>query len=117
MLIDGTLSMGHARALLAVADDSLRTRLANRAMAGRLTVREVERLVRHYTIGDRQAAIRSKPAHIQDLEAKLTGELGTRVTIETRRGGQRGRIVIEFYSLDDFDRLTERLGLAPAGQL
>jgi len=117
MLIDGTLSMGHARALLAVADDSLRTRLANRAMAGRLSVRDVERLVRHYTTGDRQAAIRSKPAHIQDLEAKLTGELGTRVTIETRRGGQRGRIVIEFYSLDDFDRITERLGLAPAEQL
>ena len=117
MLIDGTLTMGHARALLAVADDALRTKLANRALAGRLSVREVERLVRYYTTGDREVPIRSKPAHIQDLEAKLTGELGTRVTIETRRTGQRGRIVIEFYSLDDFDRITEQLGLAPTEQL
>ena len=96
MLIDGTLSMGHARALLAVADDALRTRLANRALAGRLSVREVERLVREYMTRNKQRPIHSKPPHIQDLEGKLTGELGTRVTIETRKTGQRGRILIEF---------------------
>ena len=52
-----------------------------------------------------------KAAHIFDLENKLGSELGTKVTIETRKNGQRGKIIIEFYSLDDFDRITESIGL------
>jgi ParB family chromosome partitioning protein len=113
MLIDGQLTMGHARAILALPTDELRHRLANRAMSGRLTVRDVERLVRKYLTDPAQAkktAI-SKPPHISDLEGKLTSHLGTRVTIETRRNGQTGRILIDFYSIEEFDRITERLGL------
>jgi ParB family chromosome partitioning protein len=117
MLAQGQLSMGHARAILALPTDDLRRKLANRAMAGRLSVREVERLVRKYLAGTGQAkpTVRSKPPHIVDLENKLAGELNTKVSIETRRNGQRGRIIIEFYSLDEFDGITERLGL-PCGQ-
>jgi ParB family chromosome partitioning protein len=114
MLANGQLSMGHARAILALPTDELRRKLANRAMAGRLSVREVERLVRKYLAGTGQAktTARSKPPHILDLESKLASELGTKVSIETRKSGQRGRIIIEFYSLDEFDGITERLGLA-----
>ena len=114
MLIDGQLTMGHARAILALPSDELRRKLANRAMAGRLSVREVERLVRRYlsSTGQAKTSARSKPAHILDLENKLTSHLGTRVGIETRKNGQRGKIVIEFYSLDEFDRITEKIGLA-----
>ncbi len=114
MLIDGQLTMGHARAILALPSDELRRKLANRAMAGRLSVREVERLVRRYlsSTGQSKTSARSKPAHILDLENKLTSHLGTRVGIETRKNGQRGKIVIEFYSLDEFDRITEKIGLA-----
>lgn len=119
MLIDGQLTMGHARAILALPTDELRRKLANRALAGRLSVREVERLVRRYLVGIGQAKItvRSKPAHILDLENKLTSQLGAKVTIETRRDGQRGRIIIEFHSLDEFDSITERLGLASLEQI
>ncbi|MHC4510933.1 MAG: hypothetical protein ACYTAO_18585 [Planctomycetota bacterium] len=46
-----------------------------------------------------------------DLERKLASQLSTKVSIETRKNGQRGRIVIEFYSLDEFDGMMERLGL------
>ena len=42
---------------------------------------------------------------------KLSGQLGTKVNIETRKNGQRGKIIIEFYSLDEFDGIIERLGL------
>ena len=114
MLANGQLSMGHARAILALPTDELRRKLANRAMAGRLSVREVERLVRKYLAGTGQAkpTVRSKPPHIVDLENKLASELSTKVSIETRKNGQRGRIIIEFYSLDEFDGITERLGLA-----
>ena len=113
MLAESRLSMGHARAILALPTDELRRKLANRAMAGRLSVREVERLVRRYLAGTSQPtpAPRSKPPHILDLENKLASQLGTRVSIETRKNGQRGRIIIEFYSLDEFDGMMERLGL------
>jgi ParB family chromosome partitioning protein len=113
MLTEGQLTMGHARAILALPTDELRRKLANRAMAGRLSVREVERLVRRYLAGTSQprAADRSKPPHILDLERKLASQLSTKVSIETRKNGQRGRIVIEFYSLDEFDGMMERLGL------
>ena len=119
MLADGSLSMGHAKAILALPTDDLRRKLANRAMAGRLSVREVERLVRKYLAGTGQAkpTARSKPPHIVDLESKLASELNTKVSIETRRNGQRGKIIIEFYSLDEFDGITERLGLQCAEQL
>jgi ParB family chromosome partitioning protein len=114
MLADGQLSMGHARAILALPTDELRRKLANRAMAGRLSVREVERLVRKYLAGTGQVntTVRSKPPHILDIENKLSSQLGTKVSIETRKSGQRGKVIIEFYSLDEFDGILERIGLA-----
>lgn len=112
MLIENQLSMGHARAILALPTDDLRRKLANRAMAGRLSVREVERLVRQYLSesGKQKSTPISKAPHIMDLEKKLTEQLGTKVIIEAHKNGQRGKIVIEFYSLDEFDRIAERLG-------
>ncbi|MHC4500844.1 MAG: ParB/RepB/Spo0J family partition protein, partial [Planctomycetota bacterium] len=79
MLADGELTMGHARAILGLPTDELRRKLANRAMAGKLSVREVERLVRKYLTGTDQARSRlsSKPPHILDLESKLRSRLGT----------------------------------------
>ena len=113
MLDGGQLTMGHARAILALPTDELRRKLANRAMAGRLSVREVERLVRRYLAGTAQPKPegRMKPPHVLDIEKKLASQLGTKVSIETRKNGQRGRIIIEFYSLDEFDGMMERLGL------
>ncbi len=114
MLADGQLSMGHARAILALPTDEHRRKLANRAMAGRLSVREVERLVRKYLAGTGQikTTVRSKPPHILDIENKLSSQLGTKVNIETKKSGQRGKVIIEFYSLDEFDGILERIGLA-----
>ncbi len=114
MLVDGRLTMGHARAILALPTDEFRRKLANRALAGRLSVREVERLVRKHLQDDPAAKPtgRTKPPHIVDLEEKLHRQLGARVFIQTRRNGQRGRILIDFDSLDEFDRITEALGLA-----
>jgi len=113
MLADGRLSMGHARAILGLPTDDLRRKLANRALAGRLSVREVERLVRRYLSEENSAAKRSreKASHIVALEDRLKRHLGTNVAIETGRNGHRGKIVIEFDSLDTFDRISEALGI------
>ncbi len=113
MLIDRYITMGHARAILALPTDDLRRRLANRALAGRLSVREVESLVRRHLKGpDEVPAARERPAHIVDLENKLREALGTRVVINTRKSGKRGKIIIDFYSLDEFDRLARMMGLS-----
>ncbi len=119
MLIDEQLSMGHARAILALPTDDLRKKLANRAMAGRLSVREVERLVRKHLEGnsEQKKVEKQKSPHIIDLEGRLRDSLGTKVQIDVRKQGQRGKIVIDFYSLDEFDRLTERLGLSDSGTI
>ena len=113
MLIDSQLSMGHARAILALPNDELRRKLANRAMAGRLSVREVERLVRKLLDRREQTAgeKKEKAAYIVDLEKRLQTILGTKVRIESNRRGQKGRIIIDYYSLDEFERLTEKIGL------
>ena len=114
MLVDGSLDMGHARAILALPTDDLRRRLANRALAGRLSVREVERLVR-LALSEKdekkQKLIFEKPAHIRDLEEKIRSRLGTKVNIQARKNGQRGKIIIEFYSLDEFDSIAQMLGV------
>jgi ParB family transcriptional regulator, chromosome partitioning protein len=114
MLVERQLTMGHARAILALPTDELRRKLANRAMAGRLSVREVERLVRSYVEapGDKQKAQRAKASHILDLENRLTRTLGTKVNIETAKSGKRGKVIIEFYSVDDFERICQTMGLS-----
>jgi len=80
MLISGELSMGHARAILSLPTDELRRKLANRAMAGRLSVREVERLVKQYTAkasdsNELQQQVKKAP-NIVDLENRLRGSWG-----------------------------------------
>ena len=119
MLAEKKLSMGHARAILALPTDDLRRKLANRAMAGRLSVREVEKLVRRYltSTGQERQSTRTKAPHIVDLEKRLASQLATKVNIETRKNGQKGKIIIEFYSLDEFDGILERLGLAFAEEI
>ncbi|MBE0535580.1 MAG: ParB/RepB/Spo0J family partition protein [Phycisphaerae bacterium] len=111
MLAEGQLAMGHARAILALPTDELRRKLAHRALAGRLSVREVERLVKMSLEGARETKVKEKPANIVDVERRLKAALGTKVKISARKAGNKGRIIIEYHSLDEFDRLAERMGV------
>ncbi len=113
MLVNNEITMGHARAILSVPNDDLRKKLANMALAGRLSVREVERLAKKSLLGNTVAArsVQGKAPHILDLESKLRDELGTKVQIKTQKGGKKGKIIVEFFSLDEFDRLTEKMGV------
>jgi ParB family chromosome partitioning protein len=87
-------------------------------MAGRLSVREVERLVRQAIqgVGERPQP-KVKPRHILDLESRLRESLGTKVQIDTLKKGDRGRIIIDFYSLDEFDKITEIIGMSGSDSL
>jgi ParB family chromosome partitioning protein len=106
MVSRGTVSGGHARAILALEDNDERVELA-RAVADRgLSVRETERLAAGGTLSAGKKRIRPEPApQIKRLEGLLREALGTKV--ELRQRGRRGKIIVHFESPDDFDRLFE----------
>ncbi len=97
----GELSAGHARTLLSLPVGEDRTKVAGEIVAKKLNVRAAEQLVR-----DRSKQV--DDADRKSLEASLTHALGTKVRLRTR-GKARGRIEIDFYSLDQLDGLVARL--------
>jgi len=104
----GALGLGHARALLGLRDDVARLSAAERIVREGLSVRAVEDLVR----GGRAPAPRRrsnprKTPEVAALEGQLRGLLGTKVSIQDRRG--KGRITIEYYSPAEFERIVEQL--------
>jgi len=106
----GSLTGGHARALLSLPTQKEQSALAKRIVEHNLSVRQVEAEVgltrRRKDAPGRPA--REKPAHLQELERAFSQHLGTRVAIHEKRGG-KGRIEIEFYSFDDFERLASEM--------
>ncbi len=110
MVVDEMLSTGHARALLAVEDPELQFQTANKIYNERLSVREVEKLVKN--IGKEKSSKKEKDfqqeAVFQDLEEKMKVSLGTKVSIN-RKDDKKGRIEIEYYSMEELERLMEIL--------
>jgi ParB family chromosome partitioning protein len=98
----GTITMGHARSLLALKTSSEQKALLSAILASGLSVRQTESAVKKTV-----TQARSKPPIIQELEERLMRSLGTKVRIRTARKG--GKIVIDYYSNEDFDRLLEIL--------
>lgn len=110
MIVEGMLSTGHARALLSVEDPDLQFQTANKVYNDNLNVREVERLVKK--IGKEKPAKKERDfqqdAVFQDLEEKMKAALGTKVSIN-RKNEKKGKIEIEYYSIEELERLMEIL--------
>jgi ParB family chromosome partitioning protein len=107
----GVLSAGHARALLSVADPVAQEQLAHRIVAEGLSVRAVEEIV---ALGAEVGKTRRQPTRKQpvapglaDLAGRLSDALETRVKVEL--GQRKGKIVVEFASLDDLDRIVKTI--------
>jgi ParB family chromosome partitioning protein len=103
---EGSLTQGHARALLALEDEVKAGELGRRAAAEGWSVREVERRVGE---GDRRAKARktkTKSPTVRALEEALQDRLMTRVEVREARGG-KGAIEIAFHGHEDFERLFE----------
>ena len=124
LLTDGKLQAGHARALLALGDAEAQNTLALRTVAEDLTVRDVEDLVRRYVDGPADKPAKAEVAAdppptdttMSEVEEILSEQLATRVQIQM--GKKRGRVVIEFGSADDLERIVSEIigsgpGLAP----
>ena len=112
---EGQLTIGHARALLGIGDETRIADLAREAVAQGLSVREVERQVRETTTKDGSRPKRATPpatdprsAEVRRLEDRLRKHFGTDVKV-TQSGKAEGEIRLPFYSADDFERLMELL--------
>ena len=117
-LSKGTITAGHARALLPLGDEHDQVALAKRIEAEGLSVRDVERFVSEQ-VGDDEGddieiipgpgtKARTKSENLASLEQELRHALGMKVEIRANSRG-RGKLVIHFQNHDEFDRLREQL--------
>jgi ParB family chromosome partitioning protein len=115
----GRLSQGHAKALLAVTNTAQRSDLAAKVLAHDWSVRELERQVQALqqrsfesaqAIGTDKQEPTARDANVADLERQLAEYLGTRVRLQLGRKKGSGRLVLDFYNLDQFDGLMQKIG-------
>ena len=106
------LTAGHGRALLTVDDAAAQLRLAKSIISMSLSVRDAEKLVKRLgktgsqTIG-KHTVRPTKDANVISAETKLRRKLGTNVNILPDKRGSGGKVEIEYYSMDDLDRIYQ----------
>ena len=103
-LKDGTITSGHARALIGV-DKALE--IAKSIVKNELSVRETERLVKEFSQKNLKSknTLKAKDADTEMLESELSAELGFPVSISHNEGEKRGRLVFNYRNLEDLDRV------------
>ena len=103
-LKDGTITAGHARALIGV-DKALE--IAKSIVKNELSVRETERLVKEFSKKnlESKSTLKAKDEDTQMLESELSAELGFPVSISHNEGEKRGRLVFNYRNLEDLDRV------------
>ena len=113
----GVISAGHARALLAIQDPAAQERLAHRIVAEGLSVRAAEELV---TVGEAVEKIPRRARQpkmvapkVKDLADRLSDHFETRVRVDL--GRTKGKIVIEFATVDDLERIVGLIDGQPDG--
>jgi ParB family transcriptional regulator, chromosome partitioning protein len=125
LLADDKITAGHARAVLSLGDKDAMSSLATRIAAEDLSVRQTEEVVRRFVEAPKDAAEKRRvaeaiteqaDANLAEVEEILSEQLATRVSIQM--GAKRGKVVIEFGSPDDLERIVSEIigsgpGLAP----
>ncbi len=113
LIIEDKISQGHARALLAIEDEELQNKLAMDIVKNELSVRELERLIKN--LNKKPGKKREKVSDELDIfyeeyEEKIRQLLGTQVHIN-RKDRTKGKIEIEYYSNEEFERILEIFNL------
>ncbi|HHV60306.1 MAG TPA: ParB/RepB/Spo0J family partition protein [Clostridiaceae bacterium] len=103
-VVEGLLSSGHARALLAIEDEELQNKIADEIILRDLNVRETEKLIRKYLKNKPvDKKIKNKDVEYVQIEEKLKDIFKTKV--ELQKGNKKGKILIEYYSDEELDRI------------
>lgn len=124
-LIDAKrLTAGHGKALLGAPAGASRVALAERAALGAWSVRRLEHAATELTAdgssptpvlvaasADELITSRARDLTLREIERRLQEHLGTKATIKTDRSGTRGRVVLRFYGLDQFEGLLSKMGI------
>ena len=121
LIVGGKLSSGHGKVLLSLGAHEKQRKFAARSLKEGWNVRQLQRACDDAVDGEGETGVESKISKnpegdralsvLRDLEKRVGEELGTRVKIRTDKSRTRGRVVIEFYDLDQFDGLLGRLGV------
>lgn len=114
LVVEGKLSLSHGRALLMTEDDEVQRAVAIHVVEGGLSVRETERaikrmLTRRDSMGEHEPPVRSDDANVKSAEIKLMRRFSTNVKIIPSTKGPGGRVELEYYGVDDLDRIYEML--------
>lgn len=110
MIIEEKLTTGHARALIGVDDETKQVELAEKIYAEKLSVRDVEKLIKDMGKTKPKKTKKEKDQSLEaiyhDIEENLKQALGTKVSISAKENGS-GKLEIEFFSHEELDRITE----------
>jgi len=109
MIEENRISAGHGRALLAVTDAGLRTRIAQRAARGGLTVRQVERLASRRARVGASVSADGLDANVRAALEELQRHLGTRAILRPKTKIRPGQLILEYYNDAQLQGLYERL--------
>jgi ParB family chromosome partitioning protein len=113
MIAAGVVSFGHGKVLLRLKDARQQSALARRITDRGVTVRQTEAVVESLLTSPgakpAAAANAAKDPNVREIEDDLRRRLGTKVVIHEGRRPHTGRLVIEYYSLDDFDRILQAI--------
>ncbi len=106
LLSKGLLEMGHARALLSL-DEKKQIEIANKIVSQRLTVREVEKIIKE--LGSEKKVIqKTQDSDTLRLQEQLTEKTGTKVTINHQQNG-KGKLVFSYTSLEELEGIIDRI--------
>lgn len=115
MVIEDKIKSGHARALLAIEDLELQYNTAIKVFDEKLSVRETEKLVKRILKGDIEKKEKMTPVDEQlevvfaEYAEKLKSIMGTKVNINRNKDGKKGKIEIEYYSSEEFERIMDMM--------
>lgn len=107
-IMENVITMGHARAILAVDDIAMQLKIFQDIVADKLSVRKVESLVKSVAKGKGSKTTTSLPFEYKRIQDLLARKYETKVELKQEKGGG-GKIVLSYFSKDDFDRLLEQL--------
>jgi ParB family transcriptional regulator, chromosome partitioning protein len=110
-IINGEISSGHARALLAIDDIALQLKVGVEIVHNKLNVRETEKLVKKYLSKKVITKQKSLNVEFKEIENKLKEIFGTKVQLLSNN--KRGKILIEYYSNDELERIIEMVDSIP----